>query len=295
MENEMENNIKEIACVGCLSKEKTFFSKKNGFSYYKCSRCHMVSLYMVPESYSVIYEAEYFKGGKNGFGYVSYDEDKESMRGSFVKYFGIIKKISNKTGRLFDVGAATGFFMLMAKEAGFDVSGIEISDYAAELGRSKGLDLKTGVLEDMSSVSDKYDVVTMLDVLEHMPKPEDGLNIVNKILKTGGLVVINTPDSGSLWAKIISKNWHLLVPPEHIHLFNKESVRKILERQGFEVLMVGHVGKKFSIEYIFIMYYKWFKMDLFKSVASKLKGTWLGKFSLPTDFRDNMFIVARKK
>ncbi|MEQ1561651.1 MAG: polyprenol monophosphomannose synthase, partial [Nitrospira sp.] len=103
----IEEDVKKINCVGCLSKEKVFFGIKNNLPLYKCLGCGMLSLYELPESSSEVYDAEYFSGGSGGFGYVNYDEDKEPMRESFKKYLDLIKKVSGKSGKLFDVGAAT--------------------------------------------------------------------------------------------------------------------------------------------------------------------------------------------
>lgn len=290
----MENDIKEIVCVGCLSKSKTFFGKKNGFNVYKCSNCRMLSLYKKPKTLDKVYNSEYFSGGSGGFGYVNYDEDKEPMRDSFKKYLELIKNISNKKGKLFDVGAATGFFMSLAMEDGFEVSGVEYSDFAANKGRDKGFDIKTGTLEKLNIQENAYDVVSMLDVIEHMPDPEIDIKIVQKMLKKDGLVIINTPDSGSLYARIMGINWHLVVPPEHIHYFNERGIKELLLRNGLDVLTVTRINKKFTLEYIFNMLFKWLKVGLFQSIAIGLKGTRLGRLSLPTDLKDNMFIVAKK-
>lgn len=290
----MENAIEKIACVGCLSKEKTFFGEKSGFPLYKCSNCKMISLYKIPENSSVVYDAEYFSGGGGGFGYVNYDEDKEPMRESFKKYLDLIKKMSGGTGKLFDVGSATGFFLILAKAAGFAVSGVEMSDFAAAKAREKGLDVKTGTLDKVNFKDSQYDVLTLLDVLEHMPDPENDIKVVAKMLRSSGLLVVNTPDSGSLYAKVLGMKWHLIVPPEHIHYFNEKGMRALLQRNGFEILVVTRIGKKFTLEYVFNMLFKWLEVQVFQTVATKIKGTKLGTFSFPINFHDNMFVIAKK-
>jgi SAM-dependent methyltransferase len=290
----MENGIQQIACVGCESLRKEFFGKKNGFSLYKCSDCGMVSLYEKPVASAEVYSADYFSGGGNGFGYVNYDEDKEPMRQGFYKYLSIIENLSGKKGKLFDVGAATGFFIALAKEKGFEVSGVELSSFAANKAREKGFDVATGTLESIPLIPNSYEVVTMLDVIEHMMDPEAEVKIAYSILKKDGLLVINTPNSGSTYAKLMGIGWHLVIPPEHIHYFNRVAMRKLLERNGFEVLVETTIGKKFTFEYVCNMLFKWLKIRLFQTIAIKTKGTWLGTFSLPINLRDNMFVVARK-
>ncbi len=291
----METNIEKIKCVGCLSLSKKFFGKKSAFSLYKCLDCGMVSLYEKPNSSSAVYDAEYFSGGSRGFGYVNYDEDKEPMRDGFKKYLKIIEKSLRGKGKLFDVGAATGFFMSLAKDAGFDVSGVELSSFAAGKARDKGFDVKTGMLKDVVFDSGTYDAVTLLDVVEHMPDPEEDIRIVSRMLRAGGVLVANTPDSGSLYARIMGIKWHLVVPPEHIHYFNEKSICLLLERNGFEVQMVTRIGKKFTVEYVLNMLFKWLKIQLFQTIATKIKGTKIGTFSFPINFHDNMFVLAKKK
>jgi 2-polyprenyl-3-methyl-5-hydroxy-6-metoxy-1,4-benzoquinol methylase len=73
-------------------------------------------------------------------------------------------------------------------------TGVEYSDFAAEKGRQNGLDIKTGALEGSGYPDSYFDVITMLDVLEHVTSPKDVLKEANRILKNGGMLVVNTPD-----------------------------------------------------------------------------------------------------
>ncbi len=292
----MENEIQKIACVGCQSLDKKFFGKKNGYSIYKCGKCTMLSLYEKPKASAAVYDSEYFSGGAKGFGYVNYDEDKEPMRESFKKYLQLIEKHSGKKGKLVDVGAATGFFLVLAQEAGFEVSGVEISDFAASIAREKGLNVITGTLDSLSThPKESVDAMTLLDVIEHMPDPERDLRIAHTLLTHGGVLVANTPNSGSLYARMMGMKWHLVVPPEHIHYFNKKGIVELFDRVGFDVIVVTQIGKKFTLEYVFSMLFTWLRMNIFQKIATRLQGTRIGKFSFPINFRDNMFVIVKKR
>ena len=71
-------------------------------------------VYPLPQSIDV-YDEAYFLGAERGFGYVDYDVDKEPMVPTFLKYLELIKKSGHKKGKILDVGAATGFFLKIAK------------------------------------------------------------------------------------------------------------------------------------------------------------------------------------
>ncbi len=295
----MENDFKKIIvkdCVACGKTRHAFFCTKKGYEIYKCTECAMLSLYPVPKSVSHIYENDYFSGGQKGFGYVNYDEDKEPMRPIFEVYLKRIEKMRGGKGLLLDVGAATGFFMGIATNLGWKTKGVDISQYAAMLAREKGLDVIQGTIVDISAKGELFDVVTMWDVVEHMSDP--GSNIVKaaSVLKPGGMLVLNTPDSGSFFAKMLGKNWHLIIPPEHIHYFNSKSMEKILDASGFKTVSVSRIGKKFTLEYIFLMLQKWMGFSILKRTVMFLKKHKnIGQISLPINLRDNMFVIAVKK
>ena len=90
-------------------------------------------------------------------------------------------------------------------------------------------------------------------------------------MKKGGLIAINTPDSGSFIAKLLGKRWHLLVPPEHLVIFNRVNLDLLLKSCGFEVLWTGKIGKKFTLQYIFQILANWQRSPLIGQLAGFLK------------------------
>src|SRR5262249_4953970 len=126
-------------CHLCGSTECAPYTKKNGYRIFRCSACQLIFVDPIETAPTEIYSKDYFDGAARGFCYVNYDEDKEPMRPVFAKYLEIIERnLGGKKGRLLDVGAATGYFVQMASEAGFEAEGIDISEHAASVGRSKG-------------------------------------------------------------------------------------------------------------------------------------------------------------
>ncbi len=288
----MENKTNKINCSLCGGANIDFFTRKKGFDIYKCSNCKLLFISPLPTSIDV-YDKAYFSGADKGFGYVDYDIDKEAMVPTFKKYFDIFKNIGKKDGKLLDIGCATGFFMELAKTNGFDVSGIEISDFAAKKGREKGLNIVTGDIFTPEFPSEHFDVITMFDVIEHVPNPKETILEAKRILKKDGILVINTPDAESLWARVLGGNWQLIMPPEHINYFSPKNLGNYLKENGFEVLVNTKIGKSFTIQYILKMLYKWqgskiFLTDIFS------KG-FLSRIYIPINLRDNFFLIAEKK
>lgn len=280
-----------MTCHVCKGGIAEKFCSKNSHDIFRCTQCHLLFVYPLPRSTVEIYEADYFGGAQKGFGYVEYDADKEPMIPTFKTYLSHVRRLVGKEVRLLDVGAATGFFVALAKEEGFDAHGIEISEHAAAKARGKGLDVKTGTLSDVSGV---FDCVTMLDVIEHVPDPRSELMNAAALLRKDGLLVINTPDSGSLVAQLLGKRWHLIVPPEHLYYFNRHAMKTLLEEVGFTVILERTIGKSFTPQYILKTLYKWTHLSAFDWLARLCQKTFLGRISIPLNLHDNMFVIARK-
>ena len=278
-------------CMMCRATSR-LFARKSGYALYACRACGLKFVYPVPDSTGV-YGEGYFSGAQNGFGYVDYDADKEPMVPAFKKYIKHIQQYGAGK-RILDVGAATGFFLEIARHSGFDAYGVELSAYAAKRATEKGIPMITGTLSDVPD-SPKFDVITMLDVIEHVPNPALEIKKANSLLEKGGLLVINTPDIGSFYARLMGTRWHLIVPPEHLFYFNRKNIRALLEENGFEVLSILTIGKRFTLQYIFKTLYVWQKLSLWKFLSDVCGGARLRRIALPINLRDNMFVIAHKK
>lgn len=293
----MENTFKKIdtTCIVCGESSFDFFANKNNFDLYRCNNCRLIFVWPIPQSLADVYSSDYFIGAKRGFGYVNYEEDKSAMSGVFDVYLQKIEQFALNKGKLLDVGAATGFFVQLALARGWDAGGLEISDHAASIARGKGLVVKTGTIESADFNPSIFSVVTLWDAIEHLSDPLGSIKVIHDILKEDGVVAINTPDSASFTAKILGKHWHLLVPPEHLFYFNNESLSKLLERNGFEIVYTSKIGKKFTMQYIFQTLSRWQNFFIWRQFANFFSKTQLGRFGISINLRDNFFIIARKK
>lgn len=296
----MADTIQEITCTFCGVAEQKFFCSKDGFSLYRCTGCGHGSIRPLPSDMSGIYTREYFTGADSGFGYVDYDRDKEPMRPLLVRSLVRAEQLlgaNNKTqkGNLLDVGAATGFFLDIARARGWNVRGVEISDFAAGIARGKGINVTTGTLTDLE-LPGSFDLITFWDVIEHVQDPLEELRRAAGLLVPGGVLLMTTPDWDSRYARLLGKRWHSIVPPEHIHYFTRTSMRLLLKKVGLQEIDMYGPAKSFTLAYVFQTLARWQGPFVWGRVARFLKRhPALGELPLPIPLRDNMLVVAQKK
>lgn len=152
----------------------------------------------------------------------------------------ILKSIEffKKTGKLADVGIGTGLFLKIAREHGWDVFGIDISNYALGRVKKNGIKLFQGQLENVSFKDNFFDVVNMRHSIEHMKNPNKVLAKAYKILKPGGIICIATPNSFGIHARIFGEDWPHLSLPYHLHFFSKKSLSRLIKDAGFKILQI---------------------------------------------------------
>lgn len=243
------SSISAAVCQCGEKAEKRF--RLRGFDFFDCRTC---SLRFVSPRYldPNLYENDYFQGASHGFGFTNYEEDKIASQAYLFKFLKWIKKYSNQTRiSLLDVGSANGYFVELAKNYGFNASGIEISHAAVEWAKKLNRPVSQGTLETMKD-DNLYDVITALDVLEHVPEPLDFLKIARLKLSKDGIMLINVPYVGSFFSRISGKKWHAYLPPEHWIYFNKKSLRNMLRMAGFQVVTSRVISKSFTFSYVYM-------------------------------------------
>ncbi|MEA3335015.1 MAG: methyltransferase domain-containing protein [Chloroflexota bacterium] len=147
--------------------------------------------------------------------------------------------------RLLDVGCGAGYFLDAARQAGWDVQGVELSVASVQVGRQElGLNIIQGTLERADLPNDCFDVVTMFEVLEHMVAPGRALAEAHRILKPEGLLAIQVPnDVESYRNGLFGKdNRWWIIPPLHLYFFSAGTLTRWLNDTGFQVVYVGTNG-----------------------------------------------------
>ncbi len=288
----METAVQKVTCPICDEVGERLW-RKEGYFVSRCTHCKTLFVENPPPDTSFLYDESYFFSGERGGGYGSYDEEKEAMRGTFEKCLDHIAREAPQ-GTLFDIGAATGYFLALARARGYRVAGVDISEAASREAQKKGIQVWSGSLATMPPSQELYNIVTAFDVLEHVAHPREMLQQVHTILAKDGVVFGSTPDSGSFTARLLGKRWHLLCPPEHLALMNDASLRDALTSEGFEVLWTGRIIKRFSPPYILQTASRWLKLPFLGRLGRKLRGTTVARLAIPLDLRDNVFFMARK-
>lgn len=280
-------------CLVCGASSK-LVGEKSGYPFYRCPDCGLLFVWPVPTDNLEIYSEDYFAGAQEGFGYVDYDQDKSKMTSTFESYLDMLAREGSGAGDLLDVGAATGFFLDLARKRGWRTVGVEPSEFAVGLAKKKGLDVRQGVVEELDAADESFDVVTMWDVIEHVNDPRASLAAAFRLLRPGGTLAINTPDSGSLLARTLGLRWHLVVPPEHLVLFHQESLRRLLAESKFQVSAIKRIGKKFTVQYVLQTLARWQGLGLWKRAAELSRKAGFGEWGVSINLRDNVFVLARK-
>lgn len=161
---------------------------------------------------------------------------------TFGKALNMIERIAPNRGHLLDVGTAAGSFLHVAAARGWTVSGCEPNNWLCDWGKKTyGLDIRQGTLFDQRYPAGTFDVVTVWDVLEHTDDPKAFLGECQRVLKPGGLLIVNCPDIGSWAARLMGRSWLMLVST-HLYYFTRRTLSQMLQVVGFRVLnMKPHI------------------------------------------------------
>lgn len=242
-------NLESVNCNFCNSNDYKIKYIVDGFNYVQCNNCGLV--YVNPrlsiESIEHLYDQNYFVG--NGFDksidYKKDFEEKSTIQDLNVWDISTIKTFLPKNihePKLLDVGCGMGLFLWKAKNNGFVVEGIELSDYASEFAIAKGLSIKKGTIDSIELKNNFYDAIVMKEVIEHLTDPKKSLQIIFDSLKFNGVLFITTGNYNCPERIIKGKNWFYFMPTGHLQIFSNKTIKKYLEEIGFRKIYVTRQG-----------------------------------------------------
>jgi SAM-dependent methyltransferase len=157
---------------------------------------------------------------------------------TFARCLTLIERYAPDRGRLFDVGTAAGAFLHVAQKRGWTVSGCEPNRWLCDWGRKNyGLDIQAGTIFDSTHPDGVFDAVTVWDVLEHTPDPMAFLRECRRVVRPGGLLIVNYPDIESWISRAMGRRWVFLLSV-HLYYFTRRTLTAMLEKVGFDVVMM---------------------------------------------------------
>jgi 2-polyprenyl-3-methyl-5-hydroxy-6-metoxy-1,4-benzoquinol methylase len=255
---------------------KDFSVSKETFGLYHDEKYDMLVTIPKPtiENLPSYYESE---------DYISHSDKKSgmfSMIYQFVRSFTlknklkIIEQFQPNKGSLLDIGAGTGHFLDLAQKNNWKVKGIEPNDGAKKIASEKGISF----IENVQSLeSNSFDVITMWHVLEHVYDLEEQIELLKRVLKKEGTLIIAVPNFHSYDAKYYKQFWAAFDVPRHLWHFSKKSIKKLFQDKNMKV--VEMLPMKWDAFYVSLLSEKNKKgyMNFFKGFFVGLRSNYKAK------------------
>ena len=197
----------------------------------RCASCGMELLASAEQNPNELYGEDYYTGRAE----YSYRDERERVRFDRHVWNARLKEIGRfvaPPADFLDVGCAFGGFVECAGEFGYKARGLDVSEFAVRDGRARGLDLIRGELKPGVLPEASVDVLTMIEVLEHLPDPVAAFQAMRDLVRPGGLVVIQTANFLGRQARRAGESYHYYLPG-HLYYYSTHNLRLLLERFGF--------------------------------------------------------------
>lgn len=248
----------ENCCTYCYNQSSSILYPASDifgdqFTVNKCKSCNAYFLTPAPSEKQLAraYDESYYGSGDEKF--------KEGLIEKMLDYFRMqraktvcnyIKTNVSGAGQppsLMDIGCGNGKFLSFVKQLGnVEIFGIEPEGGSARRAEKiPGIHLKKGFLEEGDFAPQSFDAITLFHVFEHLTQPRKTLEIISRILKKDGILMISFPNIDSFQSRIFKGKWLHLDPPRHLFFFSPADFKKEMKKFGFETLR----ERQFSIEY----------------------------------------------
>lgn len=230
-------------CPACACQVVEHAFIKDGYNILKCRTCGTLFVANVPdaEQLGLIYASNTY-----------YELPRESVERIEFENLRRLKSIQKylTNGNWLDIGCARGGMLDGAAQVGFTTYGVEPTHSNAEISLSKGHRVFNGDLEEFFKLNDgiHFDVITCLDVIEHVEFACDFLRLAASLLKKDGVMVLSTPNYSGLVAKQLGVNDPYMTPPEHLNFFTAAGLRLLAERCGVGEFQYTNFGSLTTAE-----------------------------------------------
>lgn len=224
-------------CIICGNESFELFCFKGEGTYLKCRQCEHVS---VAGGFNTDLSEKRSSAGSHHISDVkrSWDFSLEKREKIFLPRLLRIASFT-QVGKLLDIGSSNGAFIEASNYYGWKAEGVELRPSSVEFAKKRGLIVHNRHLEDLNIPQLSFDAVSMWQVIEHIPNPENLLKECHKILRKDGVLALSTPNVASIGWKLLKSEWPAVDPSCHCHLFRINTIRKLMERCGFIECSLG--------------------------------------------------------
>jgi SAM-dependent methyltransferase len=289
----------EVICNLCGASDARLLFSKDSTDFLQCRRCGLEWVHPLPDMGTMreLYSSPRYYNTDNisQYGYSEYVRNKHLAVNLFNQRLDeILLFTGGQTGRLLDVGCATGTLLELARLRGWQVHGVDVSVYASKVARDYyALDVITGELVEAAYPAESFDVVVMDDLIEHVADPSALVREGRRVLKTGGLLTLNTPNRAGVWHRVMGRHWFHYKQVEHTYFFSPPVIAGLLSRHGFEVLNVRASSKIIDMNYAFgrLRYYS---SKLSRFLAQTIGRLAIARVTFPVRVGE-MVVFARKR
>lgn len=246
-------SAREVTCNLCGADDYTVLFPKGYAQLHRIVKCNRCSLMYANPQESV--DADMFEDASkqpnlDTPGYQRYLEKQHVQIADNRKVLEKLNELFPQRGKLLEIGSYLGIFLDRIRAAGWDVTGLEPVAFPAKYARENfGLKIIEDILPNAGFPDAAFDSVVMLHVIEHLPDPAEMVREIRRIMRPGGVLVVETPRFDSLMFKMLGRRERSLSNCDgHIYFFTVPSLSQLLEKNGFEVIRTDLVGRTLTAD-----------------------------------------------
>jgi 2-polyprenyl-3-methyl-5-hydroxy-6-metoxy-1,4-benzoquinol methylase len=222
-------------------------------------------------------------------------EEGEEFRGLQMRWIlELAKRAKPDAKSLLDVGAAAGLLLREARDFGFEAEGVEPSASLVATARASGVVVHQGVLPHDALADRRFDIVSAIDVIEHVADPVELIRVAASYLAPGGVLAVVTPDIGSLAARMLGPRWwHLRLA--HVCYFDRNSLDRAVAACGLRVIARRRAKWFFEAGYLADRMGQYLPVAGLNRVLRKLPGIRaLYDLVIPLNLGDSFFLLLER-
>lgn len=224
-----------------------------------------------------------------------YDESQDTRALQMQWLLGVARRVHPGARTGLDIGAASGLLVRTGRDAGLDMVGVEPSASLVEVARrTNGVELKHGVYPHPELEGRRFDLVFLVDVIEHVDDPLELLRSCGDALAPGGVALVVTPDIGSVTARMMGRRWwHLRLA--HVGYFDSGSFGEAARRAGLSVVDEIRAKWFFRVEYLARRLEQYLPVGWINRLGARLApARWIYRRAVPLDLHDSTVFVLKR-